>query len=206
MNIAECEEALSSLRPCPLVKCTRHHEITKDDEMVEPGQYVLSTNFSPHKNPKTTKSRHLSKTNTMLDEFDKNDRETSENSIKTVSRKNAAKPRAEEKKTVIETLNKFQLMDVEEQENLTEHPKIIIPAINLKLSDDYNLTPQEISRNHPETTNKYDRGYIKISPNSLGDRDKIIDYLNKTNQEYVLSEASADRPIKIVIKNLPPDH
>ncbi|GBN71498.1 hypothetical protein AVEN_33694-1 [Araneus ventricosus] len=175
--------------------------------MVKAGQYVASTNLSPTENPKITKNPSLSKTNAMLSEFDKNDQELSEKSFKTVSRKNAEKPLTEETKTVIENSNKFQhLMDVEDQDNLNDLQKIFINAINFKLTDDYNLTLQEISRNHPETTNKYDCGYIKISINSIEDRDKIIDYLNKSNKEYVLSEALADRPIKIVIKNLPPDH
>ncbi|GBO14113.1 hypothetical protein AVEN_204490-1 [Araneus ventricosus] len=109
----------------------------------------------------------------MFAEFVRRGRELSENSFKVVSRKNAAKPRSIENKSEIETSNKFQhLMDVEEQETLTEPPKTFIPAINLKLTNDYNLTLQEISRNHPETTNKYDRGYIKITPNSLEDREK----------------------------------
>ncbi|GBO28537.1 hypothetical protein AVEN_98802-1 [Araneus ventricosus] len=145
-------------------------------------------------------SPRLAETNAMLTNFDKQDRDLSENSFKVVSHK----PRPIENKSEIETSNKFQhLMDVEEQENLTELPKIFIPAINLKLTIDYNLTLQEISRNHPETTNKYDLGYIKITPNSLEDREKILDYLNKSEKEYVLSEAPDARPIKIVIKDLP---
>ncbi|GBN98344.1 hypothetical protein AVEN_131915-1 [Araneus ventricosus] len=84
--------------------------------------------------------------------------------------------------------------------------KISIPDINLKLSSDYNLTIQEIVRNLPETTCKCNRGYIRISPHSLEDRDKIIETLDKTEKEYVLSESPENRPIKIVIKNLPPDH
>ncbi|GBN88120.1 hypothetical protein AVEN_250274-1 [Araneus ventricosus] len=143
----------------------------------------------------------------MLAEFAENDRKLLEISYKTVSRKNAAKPLTEEIKTAIETSNKFQLlMDVEEEDIPTEPPKTFIPAINLKLTNDYNLTLQEISRNDPETTNKYDRGYIKITPSSLEDKEKIIDYLNKSEKEYVLSEAPDARPIKIVIKDLPPDH
>ncbi|GBM07961.1 hypothetical protein AVEN_232396-1 [Araneus ventricosus] len=168
MKIAECEGVLIPLGPCPLITCIRHHEPTKDVEMVEPGQYVVSTNFSP---TKITKNLIPSKTNALISEFDRNDRELSEKSFKTVSRKNATKQHSVETKTEIETSNKFQhLMDAEDQINLSDHQKTFIPAINLKLTDDYTLTRQEISRNHPETTNKYDRRYIEISPNSLEDR------------------------------------
>ncbi|GBO32665.1 hypothetical protein AVEN_43460-1 [Araneus ventricosus] len=168
--------------------------------MVETGQYKFPSYSSLIKNHKID-----NKNNSMFAEFDKSDREFSEKPIKTVSRKNAAKPRTVENKVVIETSNQYQhLMDVEDQDNSND--KIFIPAINLKVTEDYNLTIQEISRNHPETNNKYDRGYIRISPHSLEVREKIIEYLNKLNKEYVLSEAPADRPIKIVIKNLLLDH
>ncbi|GBN88101.1 hypothetical protein AVEN_4752-1 [Araneus ventricosus] len=175
-KIAECEKALITIGPCPLVNCVKHHEINKVVEIAEHGQYKLSTNFTPQKTPKPTISPNLAKTNAMLAEFAENDRKLLEISYKTVSRKNAAKPLTEEIKTAIETSNKFQLlMDVEEEDIPTEPPKTFIPAINLKLTNDYNLTLQEISRNDPETTNKYDRGYIKITPSSLEDIEKIID-------------------------------
>ncbi|GBN80462.1 hypothetical protein AVEN_265951-1 [Araneus ventricosus] len=168
--------------------------------MVETGQYKFPSYSSLIKNHKID-----NKTNSMFAEFDKSDREISEKPIKTFSRKNAAKPQTVENKVVIETSNQYQhLMDVEDQDNSNDSPKIFIPAINL--TKDYNLTIQEISRNHPETNNKYDRGYIRISPHSLEVREKIIENLNKLNKEYVLSEAPAHRPIKIVIKNLIPDH
>ncbi|GBM82442.1 RNA-directed DNA polymerase from mobile element jockey [Araneus ventricosus] len=87
-----------------------------------------------------------------------------------------------------------------------EPPREIVPAMNLKITDDYNLTLQEISRNFPETDNHYVRGYIRIYPNSSEVRTKIIEYLDKNEKEYVLSEAPTERPIKIVIKGVPPDH
>ncbi|GBL92038.1 hypothetical protein AVEN_60791-1 [Araneus ventricosus] len=164
-HIAECEEALRTIGPCPLVNCTKHHEITKDVEIAEQGQYSISTGVSPHKNPNPNKSPSFAKTSAMLAKYNNIDRKLSENSFKIVSRKNAAKPRSEENKSEIETSNKFQhLLDVEEQDTLTETPKILILAINLKLSNDYNLTLQEIFRNHPETTNKYDLSLYQNLP------------------------------------------
>ncbi|GBM75837.1 hypothetical protein AVEN_251654-1 [Araneus ventricosus] len=87
-----------------------------------------------------------------------------------------------------------------------DSPKENIPAVNLKITEDYNLTLQEISRNFPETINLYDRRYITIPSNSIEERTKIIEYLDKTEEEYVLSEALTDRATKIVIKGVPPDH
>ncbi|GBM60805.1 hypothetical protein AVEN_68404-1 [Araneus ventricosus] len=196
-RVTENEEALITIGPCPIPTCTKHHEVTKDVEMAEHGQYNIQTTIPPVYSILTL--NHLNPLKT--------DSKATENPFKVVTRKNAAKPRPTENTPEITTSNKFQhLMETEEQENLTEPPKISIPAINLKLTSDYNLTLQEISRNHPETTNKYDRGYIKITPNSYEDREKILDFLNKNEKEYVLSEAQEARPIKIVIKDLPPDY
>ncbi|GBN78186.1 Nucleic-acid-binding protein from transposon X-element [Araneus ventricosus] len=129
--------------------------------------------------------------------------------FKNVPNRKAAKLRKIELGSPIKTANKFNaLLNVEDQEmqcNVVP-PREIVPAINLKITDDYNLTLQEISRNFPETDNHYVRGYIRISPNSSEVRTKIIEYLDKNEKEYVLSEAPTERPIKIVIKGVPPDH
>ncbi|GBN10254.1 hypothetical protein AVEN_153168-1 [Araneus ventricosus] len=98
-------------------------------------------------------------------------------------------------------------MDTSENDNTNDkQTQKSIPDINLKLTDDYNLTIQEITRNFSETSCKYYRGYIRITPHSLEEREKIIEALDKSEKEYVLSEPTENRPIKIVIKNLPPDH
>ncbi|GBN20090.1 hypothetical protein AVEN_112102-1, partial [Araneus ventricosus] len=133
---------------------------------------------------------------------------THSNDYKQVSPKKAARHPIVAPKTSIETTNRFQnLMDTTDNDNSnTPQIKISIPDINLKLSADYNLTIQEISRNFPETICKYNRGFIRISPHSHDDREKINEFLDKSEKEYVLSEAPENRPIKIVIKNLPPDH
>ncbi|GBN49946.1 hypothetical protein AVEN_105714-1 [Araneus ventricosus] len=88
-----------------------------------------------------------------------------------VSPKKSAKFCTVETNSPLETSNKYQsLMDTEEREKDSSPPKISIPAINLKINNDYNLTLQEINRNSPNTENKYDRGYIL--PLSLDDREK----------------------------------
>ncbi|GBN41523.1 hypothetical protein AVEN_257586-1 [Araneus ventricosus] len=184
-DIEEAENELMKLGPCPNLSCTRHHETIKDSEMTEAGQYPL---------PKSPTSFPINLT--TLDGF------------KQVPPKKAVRIQLEKSNSPIKTTNRFEnLMDISENFN-AEHTqtKISVPDINLKLTDDYNLTIQEIARNFPETICKYHRGYIRISPHSLEDRDKIIETLDKTEKEYVLSEPPESRPLKIVIKNLPPDH
>ncbi|GBN01686.1 hypothetical protein AVEN_75217-1, partial [Araneus ventricosus] len=182
-TIESAEDQMRRLGPCPNYSCTRHHEPTKDSEMTEAGQYPLpkSPTLSPIKL-------------TVLDEF------------KQVPPKKNARIQLEKSNSPIKTTNRFEnLMDISENINAEDtQTKISVP--DLKLTDDYNLTIQEIARNLPETICKYHRGYIRISPHSLEDRDKIIETLDKTEKEYVLSEPPESRPIKIVIKNLPPDH
>ncbi|GBM90431.1 Nucleic-acid-binding protein from transposon X-element [Araneus ventricosus] len=119
--------------------------------------------------------------------------------FKVVSPKKAAKNSIAQTKSPIKTAKKF-----EELSNL-EETKPQIPAINLKLDANYNLTLQEIHSMFPETENNLVKGYISIQANSEENRLKIIDLLRKNNKEFVLSEAQIDRPLKIVIKRLPID-
>ncbi|GBM39189.1 hypothetical protein AVEN_136404-1, partial [Araneus ventricosus] len=133
---------------------------------------------------------------------------SSDKDFKLVPPKKAARPQLGKSNAPIETSNRFQnLMNTPETNFLNDKEiKISIPDINLKISADYNLTIQEITRKFPETICKYNRGYIRISPHSHIDRENIIELLNKSEKEYVLSEAPENRPVKIVIKDLPPDH
>ncbi|GBM19633.1 hypothetical protein AVEN_107303-1 [Araneus ventricosus] len=123
--------------------------------------------------------------------------------FQTVSPKHSEKIRSLKPKSPIITTNRFQnLAELEDKEN----PKIAIPAINLKLDDDYNLTLQEINRKFPNTENSYDRENIRILPQTLDDRENIIKFLNENNKEFVTSEAPKNGPLKIVVKGLPPNH
>ncbi|GBM26761.1 hypothetical protein AVEN_101559-1, partial [Araneus ventricosus] len=45
--IEEAENELLKLGPCPDPSCTRHHETTKDSEMIEAGQYPLPKTPTP---------------------------------------------------------------------------------------------------------------------------------------------------------------
>ncbi|GBM29332.1 hypothetical protein AVEN_2837-1 [Araneus ventricosus] len=186
-KITEAEKHLIQLGPCPISDCTRHHETVKDVVMADASQY---SNYPLPISP------------TPPSELPTN------NAFKQASPKKAARPWLEKPQSPIETSNRFQnLMDITENVNSVDsQTKITIPDINLKISADYNLTIQEISRNFPKTICKYNRGFIRISPHSHEDREKIIEFLDKSEKEYVLSEAPENRPIKIVIKNLPPDH
>ncbi|GBN54080.1 hypothetical protein AVEN_140637-1, partial [Araneus ventricosus] len=135
-KIAKAEKEIQKLGPCPLLTCTRHHEPTNDYEMTEAGQYPLTKSPTPPIN--------LS--------YDK--------IFKQVSPKKAARPQLGKSNPPIETSNRFQnLMDTTEINIINDKEiKISIPDINLKLSADYNLTIQEITRKFPETICKYNRG------------------------------------------------
>ncbi|GBM83724.1 hypothetical protein AVEN_261311-1 [Araneus ventricosus] len=125
--------------------------------------------------------------------------------FKKVSPKISAKIRPAGSKSPIETSNKYlNLMNSEEQDKDISPTAVSIPAINLKISDDYKFTLQEINTNFPNTENKCDRCYIGILPYSIDDRNKIIEFLYKNEKEYVLSEASK-KTLQNSIKDLPPD-
>ncbi|GBM11042.1 hypothetical protein AVEN_259738-1 [Araneus ventricosus] len=147
-KIDHAEVSLKRQGPCPIVNCTSHHAPIKDVEMVDSGQYANT--ISP-KTPNLSPSKL-----------------TPNNEFKLVSPKKSAESQSEEPKTVIETSNRFlNLMDVSEKDSINDSPKISSPVINLKLTEDYNITVQEISRNFHETIIKFNRGFIRISPFSL---------------------------------------
>ncbi|GBN05705.1 hypothetical protein AVEN_139091-1 [Araneus ventricosus] len=107
-RVTENEEALITIGPCPIPTCTKHHEVTKDVEMAELGQYNIQTTTTFNQN-------YLKPLKT--------DSKPTENPFKVVTRKNAAKPRPTENTPEITTSNKFQhLIETEEQENPTEPP------------------------------------------------------------------------------------
>ncbi|GBM56266.1 hypothetical protein AVEN_151944-1 [Araneus ventricosus] len=140
-EIAKAKASLKRIGPCPDPNCTKHHAQTKDIEMVVAGQY---SNY-----PLPTSPTKLTPINDFKQVFPKKD----------------ARPQIVKPKTSIETSNRFQnLMDTTDNDNSNAPQiKISIPDINLKLSADYNLTVQEISRNFHETICKYNRGYIRIT-------------------------------------------
>ncbi|GBM62564.1 hypothetical protein AVEN_189494-1, partial [Araneus ventricosus] len=187
-NVTTCESFMMKFGPCPNPDCSRHHSTERDVVMDEAGQYA---NYPLPKSP-TPSPTNL----------------TTPDGFRQVPPKKAARIQIEKPNSPIKINNRFEnLMDISDIPNAEDtQTKIFVPDINLKLTDDYNLTVQEIARKFPATICKYQRGYIRMSPHSLEDRDKIIENLDKTEKEYVLSEPPESRPIKIVIKNLPPDH
>ncbi|GBN09500.1 hypothetical protein AVEN_141007-1 [Araneus ventricosus] len=137
-------------------------------------------------------------------------RSTSPNdSFKLVSKRHAAKIKDKVEKPEISTENKFQTFmgidnDIENNLKIDDNMKQI-PAINLKLETNYNLTLQEINRMYPDTEEKLINGFISIQTTNPENRERIIEYFKKNDKEFILSEAYADRPLKTVIKGLPLD-
>ncbi|GBM39875.1 hypothetical protein AVEN_254734-1 [Araneus ventricosus] len=201
-KIRNSEAVLKDAGPCPIMSCPRHHSVIGDAGLDYFRKYGKSGIYS-HPNSIKSQSSDLSPTT--------NKNSNQDNFIPVPPRK-AAKISIPDPTLAIPIKNKFaQLSDSEnlaEMEDLTpkDPPKIPVPSINLKLSEDYNLTLQEICRQFPKTDNKYSRGFIQITPNSLDERLKIIDFLNQSGKEYILSESPENRPVKIVIKGLPETH
>ncbi|GBN44653.1 hypothetical protein AVEN_211196-1 [Araneus ventricosus] len=149
---------------------------------------------------------HTALINTM--DTDKQVRSISptDDDFKTVPARKAAKIMKSTELPEISISNKFKdLMEIDTDNNnsKTEETKIQMPAINLKIDANYNLTLQEINRLYPDTQNKLVKGFISIQATSNDHRNSIIEYLKNNNKEFVLSEAYADRPLKVVIKDLP---
>ncbi|GBO13078.1 hypothetical protein AVEN_161973-1, partial [Araneus ventricosus] len=86
-TIADTENLLMKVGPCPIPDCSRHHNTGKDVEMAEAGQYA---NYPLPKSPTPP-----SKLSTV-------------NAFKQVSPKKAAKPQLEKTQSPIETSNRFQ--------------------------------------------------------------------------------------------------
>ncbi|GBN42228.1 hypothetical protein AVEN_147913-1 [Araneus ventricosus] len=82
----------------------------------------------------------------------------------------------------IQLENKFDnLMEVDKQNDQAEVKKSVndIPAINLLMDSNYNLTLQEIANKFPKTTNKLVKGFISITADTEENRTNIINYLKK---------------------------
>ncbi|GBM10256.1 hypothetical protein AVEN_49979-1 [Araneus ventricosus] len=200
-KILNSEAMLKETGPCPISSCERHHAVNNEVEMVDAVRSVGITSDHPAQSQFSDFSPFSSPAK-IHDNF---------NFIPVPLRK-AAKMRCLDPIPIISTENKFAKLsetdNFSENENLTskEPIKTHVPSINLKLSDDYNLTLQEICRQFPKTDNKYSRGFIQITPNSVEERLKIIEFLNQSGKEYILSESPENRPDKIVIKGLPTTH
>ncbi|GBN79831.1 hypothetical protein AVEN_218408-2-1, partial [Araneus ventricosus] len=155
------EAVLKDAGPCP-----RHHSVSGDavsvgavigdsglDYFRKYGKYGIYS----HSNSIKSQSSDLSPTT--------NKNSNQENFIPVPPRK-AAKISSPDPTLAIPIKNKFEQLseseNLAEMEDLTpkDPPKIHVPSINLKLSEDYNLTLQEICRQFPKTDNKYSRGFI----------------------------------------------
>ncbi|GBN67197.1 hypothetical protein AVEN_227802-1 [Araneus ventricosus] len=127
-----------------------------------------------------------------------------EDNFKTVSPKKAAQIRKTSESPGIQLNNKYEsIVEIDKPETNEKVTPNSIPAINLLMDPNYNLTLQEIARKFPQTVNKLIKGYISITADSEESRNNILKYLKENDKEYILSERQEDRPLKIVIKNLP---
>ncbi|GBN95118.1 hypothetical protein AVEN_152118-1 [Araneus ventricosus] len=148
---------------------------------------------------------HPALTNTIVAEKQVRSTPPKDNEFKIVPPRKVAKIKKPTAVPEITTANKFKdLMELDNESTISENEetKIQIPAINLKIDANYNLTLQEIIKLYPDTQNKLVKGFISIQATSNDRRNSIIDYLKNNNKEFFLSEAHADRPLKVVIKDL----
>ncbi|KAF8768410.1 hypothetical protein HNY73_021233 [Argiope bruennichi] len=109
------------------------------------------------------------------------------------SKKAAKKPRTEEN-FKFSTENAFSHLQ-EETDKTSKTPA----TISLVIKENYNLILQEIMKNHPETENNFQNGYIQIKPKSENARQEIIQLLQTKKQDFIMNEAPEERPVKIVI-------
>ncbi|GBN05667.1 hypothetical protein AVEN_13951-1 [Araneus ventricosus] len=80
-----------------------------------------------------------------------------------------------------------------------------IPDINLKIISNSNRILREICQQYPKTENRLRRGFIGIKVDTEENRQKIIIFRKEKRLEFVLSEVQEDRPVKVVVRDLPID-
>ncbi|GFY38113.1 uncharacterized protein TNIN_248111 [Trichonephila inaurata madagascariensis] len=75
----------------------------------------------------------------------------------------------------------------------------------MKVIDSYNLILQELNKTYPTVTNTFTKGYIKIEAQTADDHRDITNYLTGKKLQYYVIEPNSNRPLKLVIKELPAD-
>ncbi|GBN77151.1 hypothetical protein AVEN_15526-1 [Araneus ventricosus] len=83
----------------------------------------------------------------------------------------------------------------------SDEPKPL--PINIRITENYNLLLQEINRKFPGTENKHSNGYIKTTPKNSDDYRDITKLLKEKKQDFYIMVPRDERPIKVVIKDLP---
>ncbi|GBN76840.1 hypothetical protein AVEN_173185-1 [Araneus ventricosus] len=106
----------------------------------------------------------------------------------------------EKEATPIKTANMFS--QIGEQEIPKVSPRSI-PEINLNVTSSSNLIIKEICQLFPNIENRLRKEFIGIRTDTEENRDKIISLLKEKNLEFVPREAFENRPMKLVIRNLP---
>ncbi|GBM96469.1 hypothetical protein AVEN_242917-1 [Araneus ventricosus] len=97
----------------------------------------------------------------------------------------------------------FQMVSLRKAARRPSPAKHLSPVIvtNRYEKLDDTPAPREI-RGFPGTTNKLLYGYINIQAASDDNKLQIVQLLTEKKEEFILLEATKDRPIKVVLKGL----
>ncbi|GFV70682.1 hypothetical protein TNCV_3842591 [Trichonephila clavipes] len=106
------------------------------------------------------------------------------------------------------TKNKFQLLTENTMMPTTDDtamsvasPKI--PPIHYRFQSNYNLIMQEINRTYPKASSKLSGEFLRILASSTDEHRQITDFLKKKGEQFFALNPVANKPQKIVIKELP---
>ncbi|GBM56176.1 hypothetical protein AVEN_226079-2-1, partial [Araneus ventricosus] len=104
--------------------------------------------------------------------------------------------------TPVKAANTFNLLT---EEKTQESGIKSVPEISLKRTANSNPVLRENYQRYPKTENRLRRGFIGIKADTDENRQNIINFLKEKGLEFVLSEAQEDRPVKVVVRDLPTD-
>ncbi|GBM97032.1 hypothetical protein AVEN_234754-1 [Araneus ventricosus] len=185
-GMASLDKIRNAYRRCPVWNCDKHP--AKGGNYQNEMDISSSTDTAPE-----------------IDEEEEiaplKEKEINRGVFQTVSLHKAARPTTMEvDTTLVETTNKFFQL-AEGNAPITSPRRI--PEINLKVTPNVNQTLKEICQQFPQTENRLQNDFFRIRADSEDSREKIIKFLKEKNLEFVLSEAFEDRPLKIVIQDLP---
>ncbi|GFU22715.1 uncharacterized protein TNCV_762911 [Trichonephila clavipes] len=181
-KIKALEGNMSELLPCPVSLCAHNFKYKNNkkraaEPIIRPAKLTIKNN---------------DKSNKLDDEEFKIPRKTS---------KGINVPKEDSK--IIATKNKFAALNSanKDVEDVTPAAPRIKP-IMMKLFLEYNLFLQEIHRTHPTATNTHVGGWIKIQAENLDHHREITLFLSDKKCQYYVTDPSANRPLKVVIKGL----
>ncbi|GBO38133.1 Nucleic-acid-binding protein from transposon X-element [Araneus ventricosus] len=128
------------------------------------------------------------------------------------TRRKSAKVRQHDNSKVnpISLNNKFNSLgnDVDLNDENTDEiapAKETFPPIMVKYTKEYGKMLADTTRVCGHTENKFGNGIIKMYASSKEQYDSLTKFLKQQGYEYYLIKPRDKRPLKVVIKNLPPD-